>query len=297
MISVDVTPIYDLGNAWITMGNTLFQQMLNLQTGVMQDIVWSGVGGDAMREVWGNGTDQEGALEGQANPAAPTALHGMWAQTANSAWKMGEAINAYADKIKAAVQAYNKNQLVSIIVDVLGFALGSVVGFAVGPLLDVLVGVLGEVATWVANVVSKLAPALAQAATNAGLALGTEIAQVAQNVAILGLDAALQSGGQVGAGIISQLVADGITHTPVQIDPKSVGINAGLGLLGVGNPFRGAPKGLGDVDGGGANALDSNLPTPNPTKVPLATDVPLTNVPRIPLNAPGAKVASPGSAV
>ncbi|MEV5704153.1 hypothetical protein AB0K82_03280, partial [Actinoallomurus sp. NPDC052274] len=226
---LDVNAIYDLGNQWIEMGDSLYAEQLNF-TDEIGALAWKGDAFTKAQDVWVN------------------QMSVMLSDAADAAWKTGEAINAYADNIKKEAEKMAKDDNTAFFAQIFGFVL-TIVALPVGAALGAAASVLTRVLSSLVSVLTQIAERLGPVATTAleftaGAAAGAA-ASFVFDMADLGL-------------------ASAAAHNDFTINGTSEGINIGLGAaLGgilatnfgrLSNPgFR-----------GGAGHLSGTPPMPKP---------------------------------
>ncbi|MEV5753961.1 hypothetical protein AB0L00_39625, partial [Actinoallomurus sp. NPDC052308] len=191
---LDVNAIYDLGNQWIEMGDSLYAEQLNF-TDEIGALAWKGDAFATAQDVWVN------QMSVVLNDAA------------DAAWKTGEAINAYADNIKKEAEKMAKDDNTAFFAQIFGFVLTIValpVGAALGAAASVLARVLSSLVSVLSQIAERLGPvAMTALEFTAGAAAGAA-ASFVFDMADLGL-------------------ASAAAHNDFTINGTSEGINIGLG--------------------------------------------------------------------
>src|SRR3569833_4246806 len=108
---LDLDAIYDLGIEWIKFGDSLYNGQFKLNDSVAE-FRWSGAAGRAASDTWGD------HVSVVVNNAADTA------------WKIGEAINAYGDNIKDIAQQQAEHDTQAFLVNLIGAIIGALLPFA-----------------------------------------------------------------------------------------------------------------------------------------------------------------------
>ncbi|MCZ4124822.1 toxin glutamine deamidase domain-containing protein [Streptomyces sp. H39-S7] len=227
-----VNGIYELGNAWIQLGNDLQAQAGTMST-AMHATGWTGDGGLAAVTAF------EAVHTHVLTPAWTTC------------WTIGDAINDYGRAIHTiqvkeaeAIAAANLAELIA--------------GF-IGLVLPIGLGLL-------AKLIAPLISGLMDSLTAIIAALSTAMQAVVRVIGFLaGVVGAAAT--QLGIDLLSQWIADLVYDVPFEIDWKSEGINMGIAgglgaILGAHQLFPNGGAGRG-IKGGGTPVPKIDVPTPN----------------------------------
>ncbi|GLY92655.1 hypothetical protein Airi02_105830, partial [Actinoallomurus iriomotensis] len=216
---LDLNAIIQLGNEWIRMGDALYAEERS-NTNLVAVMGWRGGAYTVAQEAWHNH------------------LSVVLQNSADAAWKMGEAINAYAqsiyDQAQKMAEDNNKNYLITIFSFFLSVVTAPV-NFAIGAVLGMLVKVIGNLLT-------------------------------------IALDVAVGAASTFIIDIASNALASAATHTGVDIDWKKEAENMGLGgAIAGGFGAAGAAGGrFGGSRGGADTPGTPNTPVPKAGPTPTA---------------------------
>ncbi|GAA4620330.1 hypothetical protein GCM10023196_003890 [Actinoallomurus vinaceus] len=263
LLGVDTAALYDLGNYWIMLGDALA-----LGTQSMVDAVasmsWTGDASKMVRMLWSE-VNEPGPIIGGMHPhanAGPYLSAGSaegipqcLLQCRDAAYEIGGAINYYADQVLAAVEKYNKEAKIEIVLQIVGIVFDF---FAFGPLGELL----GAADAILTDIISNLVSVVSRIAKLDGLIPET----------VLRFAAGAVSGAVVNVSV--EFTAEAIANAAVgnhhwTPNPAGVAGAAGLGSL-MGSMAHGGgfgARGKGGFDG--LNASD----VPSVGKVPNAGDI------------------------
>ncbi|WP_409055177.1 hypothetical protein [Streptomyces sp. SYP-A7185] len=138
---IKIAEIYALGNAWIQLGDDLYERRAAVN-GHVEGIGMTGAAGNEARRAWNEG------LAKTVDAAA------------ENAWTIGQTINRYAAELYAAAEEYAKQLNAAMWANILGI-LGGLVLIGLGPLLGRLLALIG-------SLLARLIPVLATIAGRLG---------------------------------------------------------------------------------------------------------------------------------
>ncbi|MDN3354939.1 hypothetical protein QWU11_20300, partial [Actinomadura sp. DC4] len=222
--NLDINAIYDLGNQWIRMGDSLYSEQETLDDKVAS-LGWNGEAGTAAWDTW-------------ANNIAKVMFN-----AADTAWKVGEAINAYADGIKDQAQKMAKQDNAQTLATIFGFILGAFT--AIFSELASLIPLLARIIGSLVNVMSAIA---------------TRVGTLGASLFGFTAGAATGAAASLGFDMVAMGLGDLAAHNPFHVDWKSEAGNMGLGAA------------LGGIFGAVGTA-DAAKPQPGPD-APFATGTP-----------------------
>lgn len=244
---LDIDAIWDLGNQWIEFGDLLHEVRQGVDGQVTGELLWSGEASDLVKATWSDGLNRH------------------WDDAIDHAWKVGEAINQYADQIKAQAEEMAKEdnaalwaQIIGLIVNVatlgLGGMLGPILGM-VGRLASILVNVGRSVAAAMGRFPATLLDFTTSIAGSVAKSAGSSITFNTGAAGALGAAAAL--GSDEGVGRAAAALAGTGYGTDWNTEGWMMGLGgamgAGMGALGAidGAGGKGAPKAPGSDHLGG----------------------------------------------
>ncbi|MEV0473639.1 hypothetical protein, partial [Streptomyces prunicolor] len=194
-LGIDVGPIYDLGNAWIAFGDTLWDQANAAAT------AYSGTGA-----AW------QGDAAGAADAAMLT-VNSALISSIDPVWKIGEAINAYADELVATEKEIEKEMMAEMLAAIFGAVLGFIPGLG---------AILQSVLKWAAALIEWAVTVFAQVLSKMG--------SIAGRIAFAATSAIAAGAVQLGEDLLSQEIANAIVGLPdLKVDWKGEAISTALG--------------------------------------------------------------------
>ncbi|MYS23329.1 hypothetical protein GA0115240_15193, partial [Streptomyces sp. DvalAA-14] len=212
----DPNPVIELGNAWITFGDQLYEQyqaMENAQFNLING-AWMGTAATAMTVAFFNQSDGSDAIGNYG--LQPNII-----QVCLDSWDMGEAINYFALLRSQQQKTEAKEELAALIATLLGLGLSILAGLAseifgliaslIGRLVSSLIeigGMVGEAVATLAGFATKISTWASEATSAAGAAYPwtSTIASLALNISKFGIEftsiSALSTlGGNAAAGL------------------------------------------------------------------------------------------------
>ncbi|AEW94671.1 MULTISPECIES: hypothetical protein [Streptomycetaceae] len=234
----DVSGIYELGNAWIDLSDTLWEQ-LTAMDGAVHGIAWTGDANAAVQATWNLLHDK------QFQPAV------------DAARDIGNKINAYGDYIASLQQ---KEAAKAAAMD-LAMLLGDIFGLGL-----MMIPGLGE------GLAELIGAAISSVVKSLGELVSVGLEAVAQFAGTIGGEVLSQVGLQLGFDIAAQGIADAVYHVPFELDKdfwKGEALNLGLaggmpiamsGLHLVGEGTSMAKNWLGDKNFGSGVKTDAPAP-------------------------------------
>ncbi|MGI5230635.1 hypothetical protein [Actinoallomurus sp. CA-142502] len=226
---LNLNAIFEMGNEWIRMGDALYAGQLTLAD-LVASLGWRGGAYSVAQEAW------------------HSRMSAVLNNNADTAWKIGEAINAYGKSIYDQAQQMAEENNKAYLINIFSFVLGVVTApltLGIGALLSLLGRIIGNLVNVIAQVGARLG------------ALGAVVSDftagaVTGAVASFGIDMAANG------------LASAATHTPVTVDWGQEGFNIGLGAAiggGLGAGLGAAARGgrFGGV-GAGEGARTPTVP-------------------------------------
>ncbi|MFE1856690.1 hypothetical protein, partial [Streptomyces sp. NPDC059489] len=215
-ITFDPDPVIELGNAWITFGDALDEQMANM-AGAQFDLLnggWTGEAANSMSFAFENNyVASDGNVAGGG-------LRPLVEQVVESCWDLGESINYFAMLRSEQAASEAKVSLAMVLATVIGGILGlftmfigEIVGL-IGEALEALVTALGSVARTIGSAISELTQIVPELEGLVG-----EIAEVVAPIT--------QGIGDITTGIASvgaraaTIVGDGVTGARSLLDANA----------------------------------------------------------------------------
>jgi hypothetical protein len=257
--TLDLDAIYDLGNQWIAMGDSLYEKQQVL-AGDVAAMAWTGQASVTAMESW-------------APPAGGTGVAQVLNDAAEQAWHTGEAINIYGDKIKEAAQKEAKQADAAMWMGIIG----AIVAVAI-PFLGAAVSAISAVARIIVSLVDVLATLEARIGNVAFTALAISSGATIGAALTLPFDLAVQSLGDLAGG------------APFEIDWESEAYNIGLGAF-LGGVFGGLATADPDLFTGGKGkgpSVTTNTPPAGGSEVSsLGGNKPGNNAANGPGTGPG----------
>ncbi|MEV6537136.1 hypothetical protein AB0M86_47655, partial [Streptomyces sp. NPDC051639] len=215
-ITFDPDPVFELGNAWITFGDVLDEQMANM-AGAQFDLLnaeWMGEAANSMSFAFENNTVQsDGTLAGGG-------LRPLVAQVVESCWDLGESINYFAMLRAEQAASENKMSLAMVLAAIIGgifglftMFIGEIVGL-IGDALETLVSALGTVARAIGSAIGDLVQIVPQ--------LEGLVGDIAEAVAPITAGIADITTGIASVGArAATVIGDGVTGARTALDANA----------------------------------------------------------------------------
>ncbi|MFB7504390.1 hypothetical protein ACFC0P_12975, partial [Streptomyces broussonetiae] len=289
MTDFDVSPIYDLGNGWIATGDRLEEYAANLLLDV-----------SGMRSAW-TGKASQAAYDAFTSPKGVGYVLTAAAQTA---WKVGEAINIYAEELQKAVEQIDRQRVIASLIGAFESILSLAtlaLGVYLGPLLEEvsviieglvkaldeakgIISTIWQAAKFTTNEVSVAAKSITAAAGDILSGLNNPaIANIWKVASYTGEAVIVGGGSTVGFDVSAQAIAAAITHTPLKIDWASEAMNAGMGTLlaagGMEAPHLKPLRGGSELEPKTGGTVSVNVPAEAKPSTPGFTDPHPTELP------------------
>ncbi|MGW7572113.1 hypothetical protein ACWGJV_38385, partial [Streptomyces tendae] len=196
MVQFNVEPLIEEGNRWMHLGDELHLHATSMD-GTVSGMAWTSAAGRAAREAWNSRGDD---------------VHGSLQASAETAWRIGDAFQTYAEELQKAIHEINKQRLVAAVANIFGVALLLLTVELlpiIGPLIESLIELMAGAVAFMA----------AFEAAMASLGLVGEFA----------FGAVIGASFTLGFDMLIQAMAHAATQTKFQVDWKSEAINMGLG--------------------------------------------------------------------
>ncbi|WP_431949787.1 hypothetical protein, partial [Actinacidiphila sp. bgisy167] len=201
----DVGPIRDLGNQWVEYSRRIYEYLDSMNGSVSSlSTAWTGKTGRNVQVVW----DSEGA-----GASAPFNVYNSIFEAAWVADQLGQAILAYADELQKTIDQINRAHLVEALAVIFGTVLG-IAAFGIG-------GILGAITATVGRIVEAIASLIGVAA---------RAANVVGRIGAFAWDAAVNAALTLGTDVASGAAASAVAKVPFVVDWKSEGLNMGLSV-------------------------------------------------------------------
>ena len=228
----DLDAVYDLGNQWIAMGDSLHDQ-LNSMTDAIHGASWTGPASVEAGAVW----DED--------------ISRVVKNAAHTAYQIGGTINYWGDKVKEASEKAHKEAEASMIAEIVASIFG-IFTMGLGTILARVISIIQKIVDAVIEAISGLLARLGSLASVGGFALG----------AVSG------SAVQLGIDMMANAIGDAAAGLPFHVDWKNEAINLGIagGLGGIAGGVLAHPEPTPHVNPkgtGGAGVPAPKVPEPD----------------------------------